>query len=206
MGVVGGLVGVGLRADPADRRVLWGWVGFVVVIQAAAQLWANVPGRFDAAHSLPFHICDVVPWIGCVALLRGSSLSKALTYYWGVGLSMWAFIMPILNTTNWSLEYWLFWLGHAQILATAAYLLSVVEYRPTWRDFRSAAMVTVGYGTVVVVINAILGADYGYLGRQPPAVDLGPWPARVPVLIAAEIGWFALFTIPWTRSRSGHTT
>jgi len=202
--LIGSLVAVGLRADSADRRVLWGWIGFVIVIQGWAQLWANLPARFDPARSLPLHICDVVPWIGCWAILRGSSLSRALTYYWGVGLSVWAFIMPILNTTNWSLEYWLFWLGHAQILATAAYLLWVQGYRPTWSDFRLAAVATLGYGSVVLLVNAVLGADYGYLGRRPPAVELGPWPARVPILIALEIGLFALLTMPWTRRASSH--
>ena len=194
-----GLVVVGRRAGPADRRVLWGWVGFVIAIQTLAQVWANAPARFDPTRSLPLHICDIVPWIGCAALLHGHSLSKALAYYWGVGLSVWAFIMPILNATNWSPEYWLFWLGHAQILATAAYLISVAGYRPTWRDFRLASVATIAYGAVVVVGNAFLVSDYGYLGRQPPAVELGPWPARVPVLIALEIGSFALLTLPWTR-------
>lgn len=167
-------------------------------------MWANVPARFDVTQSLPLHICDIVPWIGCVALIRGSSWSRALAYYWGVGLSTWALLMPILNATNWSVGYWLFWLGHAQILATAAYLLWGVGYRPAWTDFRLAALVTVGYGSVVVLVNAILGADYGYLGRQPPAVEMGPWPARVPLLIALEIGLFALLTIPWTRKRPVH--
>ena len=131
-------------------------------------------------------------------------MSKALTYYWGVGLSVWALVMPILDTTNWSFEYWLFWLGHAQIVATAAYLLWVGGYRPTWLDFRLASLATVGYGSVVAVINGFLVADYGYLGRRSPAVEMGPWPARVPLIIALEIGLFALLTLAWTKRGSRH--
>jgi hypothetical integral membrane protein (TIGR02206 family) len=55
----------------------------------------------------------------------------------------------------------------------------------------------------VLVLNAVLGADYGYVNGKPSestVLDvLGPWPVYVVVEMAIVIGGWALITLPWTR-------
>ncbi|MEM7433371.1 MAG: hypothetical protein AAF351_15720, partial [Pseudomonadota bacterium] len=94
---MGGVVGIALliifgRSQPASRQTLiYGWIAFVVVVQIVRQVSGNLPGNFDPQRSLPLHVCDIVPWIGIFALLRPRPWSLSITYFWGIGLSIFAF-------------------------------------------------------------------------------------------------------------------
>jgi hypothetical integral membrane protein (TIGR02206 family) len=189
-------------SDGARDRVFWGWLWFVVVVQVTAQVSGNLPGRLSPAQTLPLHICDLAPWIGVWALLSRARWALSLAYFWGFGLSIWAFVMPVLGADAWSLDFWLFWVGHSQIIGTAAYLIAVQGFRPTWADFRTAVVATITYACVMVPTDLWLNADYGYVGRRSPTAELGPWPMRIPVLLLLETGLFAGLMLPWRFGRS----
>lgn len=161
------------------------------------QIWENLPSRFDASQSLPLHICDIVPWIGAAALLFSIRSLRSLAYFWGIGLSVWALITPILSVGPAHLRYWLFWLGHGQIIGTAAYLVVVLKYRPRMRDLGVVAIATIVYVLAVLPVDFLFDADYGYVGRQSPTAPLGPWPARVLIVLLAECLIFVLLILPW---------
>ncbi len=166
-------------------------------MQAGTQLWANAPGRFDLTRTLPLHICDIVPWIGMAALWLPGRWTSSVAYFWGTALSVWALILPILNVGPSQLEFWLFWVGHGQIVATAAYLVGVSGFRPDWKDLRVVFVATAVYTVVAFLVNIWLQADYGYVGRASALRDLGPWPGRVLVLFGVEMVLFGLFLAPW---------
>ena len=184
-------------APAAEERVRWVWIALLVTIQGGTQVWSNLPGRIDLARSLPLHICDLVPWIGILGLVGSARWARALAYFWGIGLSIWAFVLPILDVSSWSLEYWLFWIGHAQIIGTAIYLIGVSGYRPNGTDLRLAVLATAGYAAIIAPIDIWLAADYGYLGQRSAAAELGPWPTRIAILLFAEASIFVALMIPW---------
>jgi len=185
------------RSERAELAVRRSWVLAVILLQGFTQLWTNLSGRFDLTRTLPLHICDLVPWIGVAALLSGRAWTFALAYYWGIGLSGWAFIVPVLTHGPAHLDFWLFWGGHLQIIGTAAYLVAVLGHRPTARGLATTALATVIYSALVLPADIAWGADYGYLGRSSAAEPFGPWPARVAVLVAVEILLCSLLLLPW---------
>ena len=189
-----------------EATLRFGWVLSIFVVQGFTQIWVNLPGRFDLLRTLPLHICDIVPWIGAAALLGASRWTRSLTFFWGFGLSIWAFVVPELNAGPANLEFWLFWIGHTQIIATAAYLCFVDEFRPTAQDFRVTALCTILYAVVVVPIDVLISANYGSFGRSSAVATLGPWPARIPVLVLVEILIFLALAAPWLLSARNTTT
>jgi len=201
------LVGSGRRAirrgPGAERALRIAWAIGVIALQGATQVRANLPGRFDATQSLPLHICDLVPWVGVFALLGAGRRTAALSYFWGLGLSGWAFILPVLTHGAAHIEFWFFWLGHVQIIGTALYLVLVLGFRPGRADLAIAMIATVAYSAAILPIDIALGADYGYLGEESVSGRLGPWPARVPLLVLGELAIFALLAIPGRRKGTG---
>jgi len=173
----------------------------VIIVQVLIQIWSLTGDRLDVARSLPLHFCDLSPWIGIAALLMRNRTVRAIAYFWSFGLSIWAFIMPVLATGPETLAFWAHWVGHTQIIATAAYIVVVDSYRPSVRGMLIATAVTVAYSLMMVPVNLALDADYTYVGRDSVANPLGPWPWRIGVLLLAELVMLVLVALPWWLAR-----
>jgi hypothetical integral membrane protein (TIGR02206 family) len=203
------LVGRSLRrrSPELEKAYRWAWAGFIVVFQLFSQLWQNWPGHFDLRYTLPLHVCDLAALLAPVALVAPWRPGRALLYFWGAGLSVFAFLLPILREGPDHLAFWLFWIGHLQILGPAVYVVAVLDLRPTLVDARRAWLVTLAYVAAVFPVNVVFGTDYGNVGPDPSSTGmLGPWPWRVAVLLALEALLFFLLAAPWrlVARRSGH--
>jgi hypothetical integral membrane protein (TIGR02206 family) len=144
------------------------------------------------------HICDLVVWCVPFALLLGSRWASSLLYFWGLGLSLLAFAAPILNEGPASLEFWLFWIGHTQIVGSAVYMVAARGYGPKVRDLLVAGGATLVYAAVIIPINVALGAGYGMLGPTETSQALfGPWPTNVVIVLVLEVLLFLAIWLPW---------
>jgi hypothetical integral membrane protein (TIGR02206 family) len=185
-------------------------VAFVIFLVVNA--WPLLPRHFDLSWSLPIHVCDITT--GCVPLaLLGRRTPRALLYFWGLGLSTQGFITPDLQDGPAKAGFWMFWLAHFSVVGGGLYDVTARGYRPAWRDWRAAVGIGVAYILVLLAIDLSLGVNYGYVGRgtpgQPTLVDaLGPWPWRVPAIVALAVATMTLLMVPWhlvartTRPRS----
>jgi len=197
-----GLCLLGRAAGPRESRVRGAWVASVYVWQACNVAYFLVPDRFDLSVSLPLHVCDLSGWVAALALHTRARWLRILLFYWGFGLSTQAYITPTLDEGPHTLRFWLFWGTHFQILASAAYDVVVLRFRPSWRTMAMGMGVLVAYAAIVVPLNEITGWNYGYIGRttptSPPTLDLlGPWPGRLMVMFALTLTIFALITAPF---------
>lgn len=173
------------RREPRFAAAL-GWS--IVAWQAYATVWRLLPAQWDLNESLPFHLCRWTGWIAGVCLIAGIRpgyrWTRALMFFWGLGLSIQGFITPMWNHGAASVEFWLYWVGHLQIVGVAVYDLTVRAFRPSARDLRFAAAAGVGFVLLVMGVNHLLGTNYSYLGawdyERASVVDkLGPYPERV---------------------------
>jgi hypothetical integral membrane protein (TIGR02206 family) len=190
------------RTRPRERRLRVAWAVFIAAWQVAAQAWWLLPGNFVLDKSLPLHVCDIAAMLAPVALLTGWRAARTIVWFWGVGLSTQAFFTPVLAEGCADPEYWLFWVGHTQIVGTAAYLAAVMGYRPSWRDLALATSLSLLYAGAMVALNVSLGTNYGYVGpskpERPTVIDaLGPWPGRVTWLCLIGTGAMALTWVPF---------
>ncbi len=202
--VVVGLCVVGSRAARgADRRRLrralgWAALGLWGAVQA---LWL-APGSFDAASSLPLHVCDLAGLVAALAFLTDRRAFRTILYFWGIALSTQGFVTPILTEGPGSPFFWTFWISHTINVGYAVYDIAVDGFRPGFRDLRFALGVTACSVALMFVLDALTGWNYAYVGPsaadQPTLVDaLGPYPWRVVPICGIGIAAFVVAWLPW---------
>jgi len=187
-------------AFAATALVMW-------VVEDAQHLLAR---PLDLAHALPLEVCDLEGLVLALTLFFRLPVFKALLYFWGIGLSSQGLFTPQLHDGPSSFHFWQFFFRHGGIVGGAIYLVAVHGYRPSWRDWRTATLLGIGYVLAIVVVDIGFGFNYGYVGNarpdQPSLIDvLGPWPWRVFLMVAAAVAVFALLMAPWAlraRARS----
>ncbi len=203
------IIGKRLLADDSDigrskERKLRHWIGwFIIISQSLIFFRRFTPGQWDLQDSLPLHMCRWSVWIVAWAMLTLNPKARALTLFWGLGLSTQVFLTPFLKEGHGSLGFWIYWINHVQIVGVGVYDILVLGYRPKLRDLRFAVLAGVGYSVLVFLLNLALGTNYAYLGagnhEGKSIIDaLGPYPWRALWMIiggAAVMGLVYLFSL-----------
>lgn len=199
--------GVALRGDSEAER----WRRGLSVAVLLAWVWANgvqlLPSRYVAAENLPLQICDLEGLLLPLALWTRMRLLYAIAYFWGASFSVVAMLSPDLHSGFAGLDFWTFWVPHANLSGVAIYLIVVEGFRPNWDDCRRSFALTLVYLALILPFDVMTGFNYGYVGPdvpgQPEALALlGPWPWRIPVIVMLSACVFALLQLPWQRAVS----
>ncbi len=190
--------------DHPDRewrlRLLWVWT--TIAWQTMATVWYLLPRNFDWYESLPLHLCDLAAWVAPLALLTQKRWLRTLLYFWGIGLSTQAFLTPVVEGGHGDFRYWLFFIGHTQIVGSALYDVVVLGYRPRLRDWGIVTLLTLAWIVPVTAFNLLMDVNYGYTGRMTPGgttvLDyLGPWPWRLGTMFVLTQVLWGVVCVPW---------
>jgi hypothetical integral membrane protein (TIGR02206 family) len=177
-----------------------------LAVWIAAHGWWQLPARFDPALTLPLQMCHVTSLIASLVLLTRNNTLRAILYFWAFSLCTQAMITPSLVEPPTSHVFWSFWFLHGFVMMSAIYDLAVNRFRPAWRDYRVACVAAATYVAVVLPVNLVLGANYGFVGPSKPLnpsiVDvLGPWPERLLFIVPLAALAMALAMLPWVVAR-----
>lgn len=180
--------------------------GGFLLLWLGTHLWLLTPSLFNPLKTLPLQMCHWTAFVSGLVLLTGWRPYSAVLYFWGIALCTQALLTPTLVEGPSDYRFWYFWVSHGMIIGVTLYDLVVRRFRPTWRDYRLAVLAAAAYFVVVMPINLVIGANYGFLGKTKPEqttlVDvLGPWPERlvwIALLVAAAM---ALLMLPWRQRR-----
>jgi hypothetical integral membrane protein (TIGR02206 family) len=158
--------------------------------------------NFDIAVTLPLHLCDLA-WIAATwALWTHKPFPVALTFFWGLTLTIQGVITPALNEDVPHPRYFAFWALHLLIVWAAVYLVIGLGKVPRWRDYGATVATTLGWAAATYALNVVADTNYGYLMRKPRSsiLDLfGPWPWYVLQEIVLVVAVWALMT--WVAQR-----
>jgi hypothetical integral membrane protein (TIGR02206 family) len=193
-----GLRGTPDAAERFDRRL-----GVAaVIVWIVTTLVQFLPRYYDRTSSLPLHVCDFTIIAVPLALLTNWRPARALTYFWGIGLSTQGFITPDLRFGPATVLFWVFWSTHFLIVGGALYEVLARGSCPSWKDAALACVAGIVYVALVLPFDIVTGLNYGYVGRsapgQPSLVDaLGPWPGRVGVMMGLGAVVMAVLVAPW---------
>jgi hypothetical integral membrane protein (TIGR02206 family) len=199
------LVWTGRRqSDAQARRVSRSLGAVTTAIYAAIVVYNMIPPGID--YSVPLQLTDVATIVAAYALWTQRHWAYALTYYWGLVLSVQALITPVLRGPDFPhYQFLAFYAIHLLVVWAAVYLTWGRGMRPDWPSYWMAVLVTVAWMAVTVSFNAIAGTNYGFLNRKPASASLldllGPWPVYVFIAAALVFGVWALMTWPWERQR-----
>jgi len=193
------------RGSDAAGRFERGFAVLVLALHLGLQAYLMAPPRWNIAHSLPLQLTDLAGPIAAIALWTQHRWAFALTYYWGLTLSVQALITPVLRGPDFpDWRFLLFWGTHLFTVWAAIYLTWGRGLRPDWRGYRLAVLVTVSWAAFVFCLNLFLGSNYGYVNRLPSTGSLldllGPWPWYLIPEAALVLTVWALMTVPWTAA------
>lgn len=159
--------------------------------------------NFDIDVTLPLHLCDLA-WIAATwALWTQHRFPVALTFFWGLTLTIQGVVTPSLNEDLPHPRYFAFWALHLLVVWAAIYLVIGLRKAPRWRDFGAAVATTLVWAVSTYAINVLADTNYGYLLRKPrtSVLDLlGPWPWYVAEEIAIVFLAWALMTLAAQRA------
>jgi hypothetical integral membrane protein (TIGR02206 family) len=205
--VVGAWCARGLRGRAREPGVRWALAIFALAYWIAYNTWWNW-GGLDPRTGLPLQACDISGLIAPFALLTQNRTLRATLYFWAFGFATQAFIQPSLTVGPAFILFWAFWIAHTLILASALYDLVVLGLRPDWSDYGRALLAGAVWAAVVIPVDLMLGANYGFIGNPPPDIAmppavlaLGPWPQRLLVMAALAALGFLLLLLPWRALR-----
>lgn len=200
-----------LRGTPSEPYVRMALAVAALAYWIAYNTWWNWHG-IDPRTGLPLQACDVSGLVAPIALLTLSRPLRGMLYFWAFGFATQALIQPTLTAGPVYLLFWAFWTAHTLILACALYDLVALGFRPDWRDYRNSLLASLIWAALVLPIDLLLGADYGFIGNPPPDLAVpaaiaafGPWPQRLFVLLALTAVGFALLLTPWLIARRRDT-
>lgn len=200
------------RREPGASGATRGVLALALACAALPnQVYVLWPGNFEAAGSLPLELCDLAWMTAIWALLTRGTLPTALTYYWGLTLTVQGILTPSLGHGFGDPEYFVFWAKHLLVVWSALLLTLGLGRGPRWRDYWMCVAISLAWAVSVYAVDVAFDANYGYLVRKPDSASLldvfGPWPAYLVVSLGILIALWAAITWPWVGSvgRRGDT-
>ncbi len=201
--------GRALRETPAADRLSTTFAVVILIPTLPLQIWFQLPERFQLGVSIPIQLCDLA-WLAAVyALLTYRPWAVALTYYWGLTLSIQPALTPDLDAGFPDPAFILYWAMHGLTIVAAIYLVWGLGFRLDWRSYRIAVAMTALWAGCVFTFNSIADVNYGFLNAKPDDASIldvfGPWPWYLLVETVLIVTVWALMTWPWvSRSRSSY--
>ena len=189
------------RPHPAvERNFARGIAGLLLAVWVAGLGQKFGEGNFNAREVLPMQLCDWALFAVVAALLGRSQTCFELAYFWGLCGTTQALITPAIAADA---AWWRqlgFFLDHAGIVAGVLFLLLVPKMRP--RGLRRVVLWSEIYFASALAVNALTGANYGFLAHRPAQHTLLDLFSDTPWLYVAGINGlalvcFAAIYVPW---------
>ena len=187
-------------------RTLEVTLAVLLLIQWPLHFWYySVTGTLNPDRMYPCHLCDLAAVLSGLALLTHRRGFCELVYFWGLAGTLQGLITPALETGYPSPRYFLFFLAHGGVVATALYgvigLKIIPEAAAKWRAW---FLINV-YAVVIGLFNWAVGTNYGFLCRKPDTASLydvlGPWPWYVVASSFVALIAFLIFDLPFMFMR-----
>jgi len=197
------LIWIGRRQTESQARRLARVLAVVTAaIYAAMLIYTLNPPSIH--WSVPLRLTDLATVAAAYALWSQRHWAFALTYYWGLVLSVQALVSPALESPDFPhYEFLAFWAIHLLVVWAAIYLTWGRRMRPRWSSYRFVVVVTAVWAAVTFTFNRIADTNYGFLNWKPATASLldvlGPWPVYIFTATALILIVWALMTWPWER-------
>lgn len=192
------------RRDPSGRttRVIeWGIAATLGASLIAILIVAARSGPFSAQNALPMHLCEWTAILLVVTLLTRWRLGYELSYFWGLAGTTQAILTPDLAFDFPDIRFLTFFAAHCGVVVGVLFLTLAENLRPVPRSIFRAFLAINIYLVVALVVNALSGANYGYLCAKPAHPSLmdylGPWPWYILSLEGIALASFALCYAPF---------
>ena len=162
-------------------------------------------GNFDKTTDLPFHLCNILPFIMVFVFIYKWEKVWAILFFWILAGTMQALITPSLKDNFPHYDSIRYWLVHGALTLAAIYGGVVFKWRLDWKDMFLSCIGLNIMALLITPINIALNANYLYLMEKPPGNTiydlLGPWPWYILSLEIVMLFLFSIILLPFRRKR-----
>lgn len=163
------------RAPSLNEKRFNHWLAVLVVSNAV--FWNVVAirgGYFTLDDDLPFHLCDLSPYLIAAYLWKPRQQLFDILYYWTLAGAVLALLLPDLTAGYPSSEFSGFFIAHGLPLFAILHLILIQGVRPSRKSVMTAFIALNLYTFFIAApIDLLTGGNYVYLSRVPP-VEFGP--------------------------------
>jgi hypothetical integral membrane protein (TIGR02206 family) len=173
--------------------LILGWAGWY------AMLWSR--GWLAPGNMLPLNLCDWAQAALIIALLSRNQLAYELGYFWGLGGTLQGVITPDVGRGFPDIQFLLFMLDHAGLIAVLLYLTLGTGLRPVPKSLPRAIAATLVYVALAGIADYALATNYGFLRGKGDKVSLltflAPWPWYIGELVLIGLLSVAVYYAPF---------
>ena len=170
-----------------------GWAGWYMMLGSRGWL---APGN-----ELPLNLCDWAQGALIVALLSRNQFAYELGYFWGLGGTLQGVITPDVGRGFPDIQFLLFMLDHAGLIAALLYLTLGTGLRPVPKSLPRVIAATLIYVVFAGIADYALGTNYGFLRGKGDRVSLltflAPWPWYIAELVLIGLLSVAVYYAPF---------
>lgn len=195
-----------LVRSPKFSKAIW---IFLMTLLFGQQIllysWYFFTGNFDIKDALPLYPCRVSSLLCIACMIKWDKRWFDLLFFMGLPGAILALLMP----DTWNLGFpnamfIQFFAGHSAILLTIFYLVISKGYNPTKEALFSAYKICSIYLAGLIVLNQLLGSNYGYMAQKPdiPALSWLPgFPWHLPLFIGLMYFLYWLLYMIWPKNK-----
>lgn len=164
-------------------------------------------GEFDVKIHLPFAFCSLIAVLLPFLMWNPNYRVHEVFYFWILTGPVQAILTPELYDGFPNFAYLKYWIVHCGLVVYTIYATVVFDFKPTLKSIWRAFLMIQVYTVFALIINYILGANYGYISHKPSTASvldyLGDWPWYVfgGQLVGLVIFFIAYLPIVLTRKR-----
>ena len=173
--------------------LILGWLGWY------AMLWSR--GWLAPGNEWPLNLCDWAEAALIIALLTRNQYAYELGYFWGLGGTLQAVVTPDVGRGFPDIEFLLFMLDHAGLIAALLYLTLGTGLRPVPKSLPRVFAATLIYVALAALADYALSTNYGFLRGKGDHVSLltflAPWPWYIGELVLIGLLSLAIYYGPF---------
>ena len=208
IGVAFILYGHKLSDENRRRRILLIFTFSIFLAQLAKVAILLSLNQFDPAADLPFHLCNIAPFILWLSYSHRSRVLWGVIFMWIMAGTFQANFTPTLHQAFPHFEWFRYWIIHVWLIIAILYGIIHLNYRLKAFDILRSLFWLNVFAAVIYPVNLALNANYLFLVNKPDGKTifdlLGPWPEYIFQLEFVALLLFSILYLPfffYERSR-----
>ena len=162
-------------------------------------------GHYNVVTDLPLYLCSLLGLLIPVFTYYRKFWMYEILVFWIIGGTIQGVLTPDIELGFPSFDYFRYWAVHLGLLIVIFYATFVFNMRPKLKSVFKSFLALQIYVVLMVVINALLKANYFYLNEKPDSASLldyfGKWPWYILVAQLIIIPLFLLIYLPFHLSK-----
>jgi len=185
----------------ASRVISWLFIALLVGHNIESLILLHRDGALTIQTALPMHLCDWAEYMAIITLIYPNQWTYELCYFWTLGGTLQALLTPDLSYGFPDPRFINFFTLHGAVIASVIFMTLGMRMRPVPMSIVRALGWSTFYVAVAMVVNSILGTNFGYLRMKPAHPSLmdymAPWPLYILQLALLGVVFSLLYYSPF---------